>query len=285
MAAIYAVSGFGHSLIGMTRQLAILVVLAVVCGSSGGGAATAQPAETPVDVELVIAVDISMSMDGDEQRLQREGYVTAFRDPRVLGAIRSGLHGAIAVAFVEWAGMGSQSVLVEWTLVDGPETAAAVSDQLAELPINRARRTSISGAINFAAGFFEDNGFRGLKRVIDVSGDGPNNQGELVTLARDRAVARGIVINGLPFLASPGGPFSIYDIPNLDVYYADCVIGGPGAFSLPVHDPREFASAIRQKLVLEIAGPLPPRLPTATEPRVPCDVGERVWRMRIDPFQ
>lgn len=269
----------------MMRRPGLVVLLWVLCGPFGGGPAAAQAVETPVDVELVIAVDISMSMDGDEQRLQREGYVTAFRDPRVLNAIGSGLHGAIAVAFVEWAGMGSQSVLVEWMLVNGPESAAALSDQLAELPLNRARRTSISGAINFSADYFDDNGFRGLKRVIDVSGDGPNNQGELVTEARDRAVARGIVINGLPFLASPGGPFSIYDIPNLDIYYADCVIGGPGAFSLPVHDPREFASAIRQKLVLEIAGPLPPRPGAVAEPRVPCDVGERVWRMRIDPFQ
>ncbi len=244
----------------------------------------AQPAEMPVDVELVIAVDVSLSMDTAEQTLQRQGYVRAFLDPKVLGAIASGLQGRIAVAFVEWAGVTSQRVLVDWTLVDGEAAAAALSARLAALPLDRRRRTSISGAIDYAAALFDDNGYRGLKRVIDVSGDGPNNQGDLVTAARDRAVGRGIVINGLPFVGSSNGSFSMWDIPDLDLYYADCVVGGPGSFSLPVHDASEFASAIRQKLVLEIAGPLPPRL-TEAEPRVPCDIGERIWRMRMQGFQ
>lgn len=266
----------------MKRRIALCLATAAMFGGLLlPGSLGAQPAETTVDVELVIAVDVSLSMDVGEQRLQRDGYVQAFRDPRVLKAIASGLHQKIAVSFVQWAGVASQEVLVDWMMIDGPEAAAALSDTLAELPLTRARRTSISSGISFAARLFDGNGYRGLKRVIDVSGDGPNNQGELITTARDRVIGKGIVINGLPFVTPPSGPFSMFDIPNLDLYYADCVIGGPGAFSIPVHRAEEFADAIRQKLVLEIAGPLPPRM-GVTEPRVACDVGERIWRMRMD---
>ncbi|ESR26012.1 DUF1194 domain-containing protein [Lutibaculum baratangense] len=263
------------------RNLSLAVLLAAALSFTLPTRLPAQPAETVVDVELVIAVDISMSMDAKEQRLQREGYVAAFRDPRVINAIASGLHQRIAVAFVEWAGTATQNLVLDWTLVDGPDAAAELAARLEALPFTRARRTSISGAIGFSAGLFENSGFRGLKRVIDVSGDGPNNQGERVTAARDRAVAQGIVINGLPFLTAPASYFAYFDIADLDLYYADCVIGGPGAFIVPVRDPSEFATAIRQKLVLEIAGPLPAR-EAANEPRVPCDIGERIWRMRMD---
>jgi len=235
-----------------------------------------------VDLELVIAVDVSLSMDLDEQTLQREGYVKAFLDPQVINAIEQGIHGKIAVAYVQWAGAVSQYLTIDWFLIDGKEAAAEMSAQLAEAPIARLRRTSISGALIFSGGLFDDNGFRGLRRVIDVSGDGPNNQGGRVDLARDTVVAKGVTINGLPFVPDPsGGPLSLFDLPQLDVYYEDCVIGGAGAFSLPVRSAQEFAEAIRNKLVLEIAGVQRPRLirTSVMDQRIPCDIGERQWDM------
>lgn len=245
----------------------------------------AAAADEPVDLELVLAVDVSLSMDMEEQTLQREGYVRAFLDPMVVQAIESGLHGRIAVAYMEWAGAASQIITMNWTVIDGAASAADFSAALAEAPISRLRRTSVSGAIDFARSMFHGNGYQGLRRVIDISGDGPNNQGGPVVEARDAAVAEGITINGLPFLANPAGPLSLFDLPELDIYYEDCVIGGPGAFLIPVHSPQEFAEAIRNKLVLEIAGVLehPPVVPvSATAPRIPCDIGERQWRMYMD---
>lgn len=247
--------------------------------------APAQTSETAVDLELVIAVDVSLSMDALEQSLQREGYVKAFLNPTVVKAIEQGLHGKIAVTYVEWAGALTQFVAIDWTLVSNKASAAGLSALLAEAPIARRRRTSISGALTYSSRLFEDNGYRGLRRVIDVSGDGPNNQGGRVDRARDGVSARGITINGLPFVPSPNGPLSLFDLPELDIYYEDCVIGGPGAFSLPVYSAREFAEAIRNKLVLEIAGVAPgrPRLiPVVATTRIACDVGERQWRMFMD---
>ncbi len=262
----------------------------LLAATLSGAPASGQPVpvqaadETDVDLELVIAVDVSLSMDLDEQALQREGYVKAFLDPQVISAIEQGLHGRIAVAYVEWAGAISQYVTVNWTLIDGREAAAEMSALLAEAPIARLRRTSISGALVFSAGLFDDNGYRGMRRVIDVSGDGPTNQGTRTDLARDAVVARGITINGLPFVPSPDGPLSLFDLPDLDIYYEDCVIGGPGSFSLPVHSATEFAEAIRNKLVLEIAGAERPKLirTSAAAPRIPCDIGERQWQMFMD---
>lgn len=238
----------------------------------------AAAADLAVDIELVIAVDISFSMDPDQQQLQRDGYVQAFLDPVVLDAIKSGGYGRIAVAYMEWAGEHTQRVTVDWVLIDDAEAAAELSHLLAEEPIRRARRTSVSGAIDFAARMFDGNGFSGLRRIIDISGDGANNQGRPVVDARDEAVARGITINGLPFVPDPAGPLSLFDMPDLDLYYADCVIGGPGAFSLPVYSEQEFAEAIRTKLILEIAGePSHLVLVQAREPRIPCDYGEQQW--------
>ncbi len=245
----------------------------------------AAAADEPVDLELVLAVDVSLSMDMEEQLLQREGYVRAFLDPMVIQAIESGVHGKIAVAYMEWAGAASQIVTMNWTVIDGAASAAEFSASLAEASISRLRRTSVSGAIDFSRSMFQRNGYQGLRRVIDVSGDGPNNQGGPVVVARDAAVAEGITINGLPFLANPSASMSLFDLPELDIYYEDCVIGGPGAFLIPVHTPQEFAEAIRNKLVLEIAGALdhPPVIPaSATAPRIPCDIGERHWRMYME---
>jgi hypothetical protein len=209
-------------------------------------------AETEVDLALVLAVDVSRSMDADEQRLQRDGFVEAFLSPAVHEAIRKGVIGRIAVTYVEWSGVDQQRVVVPWMLVDGPERATAFSDRLSDSPRGVIFLTSISGAIDFGVRLFSQSEVDPLRRVIDISGDGPNNNGRTVTLARDDAVASGITINGLPFLLKR--PSGRGEIENLDLYYLDCVIGGPGAFIVPVREAHHFADAIKTKLVREIAG-------------------------------
>jgi Protein of unknown function (DUF1194) len=235
-----------------------------------------------VDVELVLAVDISYSMDLDELALQREGYVEALTSPEFHNALKQGMHGRIAVTYVEWAGAIDQKIIVPWRLIDGLASAEAVAAAISRASTRRAYRTSISGVLGFSAPLFEDNGYRGIRRVIDVSGDGTNNQGQLVTVSRDEVVAKGISINGLPIMFKRINP-STMDIPNLDIYYEDCVIGGPGAFVVPIRERDKFREAIRTKLVLEIAGRTPePRLvPAAAEsPRISCTIGERMWQQR-----
>ncbi len=247
-------------------------------------------ADTTVDLELVLAVDVSLSMDFEEQRLQRDGYIEALRDPQVISAIQSGLHGRIAITYVEWAGPYSQSTVLPWTVIDGKELAERVAEQLAQAPISRRRMTSISSALIYAGRQFEGSPHRGIRRVIDISGDGPNNSGGPVTPVRDELVERGITINGLPVILRPSQS-SWFDISYLDRYYADCVIGGPGAFMIPIRDKSEFATATRQKLILEISGAEPPpRLIPAQyvseDEKVDCLVGETLWRRYMDgPFR
>jgi hypothetical protein len=240
-------------------------------------------AQTPVDVELVLAVDVSQSMDFGEHELQRQGYVAALLHPQVLSAIRSGIYGRVAIAYVEWG--GSQSIMVPWTLVEDAGSARRFAEALASEPIRTIRGTSISGALGYAAGLFEANGYEGFRRVIDVSGDGPNSSGAPVVPARDAVLEQGMIVNGLPIMLREPS-YSFYSIPDLDLYYADCVIGGPGSFVLPVDDPSQLADAIRQKLVLEIAG-APPRLLRAAElaptARVDCLIGERLRRGWQEP--
>jgi Protein of unknown function (DUF1194) len=247
-------------------------------------AAPAAAQGTPVDLELVLAVDVSGSMDPDEHAIQRRGYVEAFTHPDVVGAIRSGPFGRVAVAYVEWGGPASQAVTVPWTLVEDLDTAADFAAGLGEASLGRFRGTSISGALTFSAPLFEGNGFDGLRRVIDVSGDGPNNAGAPVVPARDAAVEGGIVVNGLPIaLKVPG--FSGIGGSDLVAYYRECVIGGPGAFVIPVTEAGQLAEAIRQKLVLEIAG-LPARpvpaaqwQPVQAARSIDCLIGERLRRV------
>ncbi len=245
---------------------------------------TAASAEVSVDLELVLAVDVSYSMDLDEQRLQRDGYIEAFRDPEIIRAIQSGAHRRIAVTYVEWAGWGIQQVIVPWMVIEDAATAESLAVKLTEAPISRHRRTSLSGALDFSERQFGISDVRGARRVIDVSGDGPNNSGPPVGPLRDELVGKGIVINGLPVLLRPGGPGSMFDIANLDEYYAACVIGGPGSFMIPIRAKSEFATATRQKLLLEIAGiEPPPRLTrVADQPNADCMVGENLWRRYFD---
>ena len=235
-----------------------------------------------VDVELILAVDVSYSMDMDELAVQREGYAQAIVSKEFLQALRSLPNGKIAVTYFEWAASSDQKIIIPWRLIDGPETADAVAEEIMKTPIRRASRTSISGAIYFAMPLFEEDPYRGLRRVIDISGDGPNNNGAPVTGARDAALAKGIVINGLPIMVKEPS-YSSMDIDNLDWYYEDCVMGGPGSFVVSIKDRDKFKEAIRSKLLLEVAGRTPARLviPVAEkEPRVSCLIGEKIWQDR-----
>ncbi len=252
-------------------------------------AAPLQAAE-PVDVQLVLAVDVSLSMSPTELEIQRRGYAAALTHDTVLQAIADGAYGKIAVTYVEWAGSATQHVIVPWTVVANKADAERVVQQLSAGPPNSARRTSISGALSFGGDLFAESNFQAVKRVIDISGDGPNNQGAPVESVRDDLVEQGITINGLP-LMTRGGFTSIYDVTDLDRYYADCVIGGPGAFMIPVNDWTQFPEAIRRKLVLELAGPAsphwareeaanPPVLLAQQKPAADCLVGEKLWRNR-----
>ena len=235
-----------------------------------------------VDVELAIAVDVSYSMDMDELAVQREGYAQAIVSKEFLQALKSLPNGKISVTYFEWAASSDQKIIIPWRVIDGPETADAVADEIMKTPIRRASRTSISGAIYFAMPLFEANPYRGLRRVIDISGDGPNNNGLPIIGARDTALAKGITINGLPIMVKEPS-YSTMDIENLDWYYEDCVIGGPGSFVVPIKDREKFKEAIRTKLLLEVAGRTPERriVPVAErEPRVSCLIGEKIWQDR-----
>jgi hypothetical protein len=179
---------------------------------------SASAAGRAVDLELVLAVDVSLSMDDDEQRLQRDGYAAAFRHPDVIHAIELGGWGRIAVTYVEWAGTGLNRISVPWMEISDKASATAVADAIANIQLVRLFRTSISYGILYSATLFADNGFKGLRRVIDISGDGPNNQGLPVTAARDQVAARGITINGLPLMLKRSRS-GIFDLENLDVFY------------------------------------------------------------------
>jgi hypothetical protein len=238
-------------------------------------------AQTEVDLALVIAVDISYSMDPEEQALQREGFAEAFRSPLVHDAIRRGVLGKIAVAYVEWAGANDQQVIIPWSVLDNPESILGFADKIASTPLRRAQRTSLSGAIDFSVQLHEKSGFETPRRVVDISGDGPNNQGRLVVPARDEAVGKGITINGLPIMLRRPG---YLDIPELDVYFKDCVIGGQGSFMVPVREREQFVQAIKTKILLEVAGLVPsgPRIePIQAAPQTNCVVGETQWRDRM----
>ena len=210
----------------------------------------------PVDAEVVLAVDVSYSMDPEEQQLQREGYMAAIASREFMQALKAGMHGKVALTYFEWAGSHHQQIIVPWRLIDGPESADAFSADIGRARYTRQSRTSISSALLFGAPLFEGSGFRGIRRVIDVSGDGVNNNGPLVTVARDEVVAKGITINGLPIILKRPNS-STMDIDQLDIYYEDCVIGGPGAFVIPIRDRNQFREAIRTKLCLLYTSPSP----------------------------
>ena len=236
-----------------------------------------------VDLELVLAVDVSVSMNKQELEIQRAGYAAALKDPEVLQAIQSGPHGRIAVAYFEWAGVTSQQLIVPWTVVGGSEDARAVAAKLDRLPGWQPRRTSISGALDFGVALLADSPYEAERQVIDVSGDGTNNEGRPVTEARDAAVANGVTINGLPVMADLD-TFSGNDVARLDDYYRQCVTGGPGSFVISISNWDEFPAAIRRKFLMEIARePVqspqrPPVVLAQAAPGYDCLIGERNYR-------
>jgi hypothetical protein len=238
------------------RQLVTIVLAAVfLCGQ----AAASEQQNNTVDLELILAVDVSRSMNTRRLKLQRQGYVAAFRDRRVADAIQSGPQGRIAVTYVEWSGADHQHVVLPWRVISSHKQALAFAKDLEEQTTKRTRRTSISAMLHKASKMFNSSGYEALRRVIDVSGDGPNNSGALVEQARDELLEQGVVINGLPIMSDPADMPGYYDLANLDMYYRDCVIGGPGSFYIPVTGMKNFAKAIRMKLTLEIADLTPPR--------------------------
>ena len=253
-------------------QLGLFAALVVLMSMQlAGGPLKAQQPE--VDLALVLAVDISNSMDPEEQQLQRDGFVEAFRSAAVHKAIQSGALGRIAVTYMQWAGTDTQEVVVPWTVIDGRDSAVAFAEQLARSPLRRGPYTSISGAIHLSLQLLGESGVNAMRQVIDVSGDGVNNHGPVVTRARDAAVERGVTINGLPIMLKK--PID-EDVPHLDRYYKDCVIGGTGAFMVPVREPEQFVSAIKTKVILEIAGLTSASLihRAQAEERINCITGE-----------
>ncbi len=263
------------------RQFAVAMACTTLLAT-----AEAATADERVDLELVLAADISLSMDLRELQLQRAGYVAAITAPQVLDAIRRGFDGRIAVTFVEWAGIGDQRVTVGWQAIADASDAARFADAIRTAPLRQARRTSISSALTTAASLFADNGFTGHRRVIDISGDGPNNQGTSVHAVRDRVVGEGIIINGLPLMLDALPP-AWYNIPDLDLYYRECVIGGVGAFYIPVQRMEEFEEALIRKLVLEIAGAPPAAryIEAQAGDTYDCLIGERLWRQRMQVLE
>jgi hypothetical protein len=209
-----------------------------------------------VDLLLVLSSDVSRSVDHPKFLLQREGYASAVSNSQVLDAIKSGPNGKIALSFVEWSGYGAQKLVIDWTVIDGAATARKFGDQLVELPRSFADRTSISGGIDFSAAQLARSSFDAPRKTIDVSGDGTNNAGREVRLARDEAVAKGIVINGLVILSERQMPWNAeHTNPpgGLEAYYRENVIGGPGAFVMVAEDFQSFGRAIIKKMIAEIA--------------------------------
>ena len=244
----------------------------------------ARAADMPVDLELILAVDVSRSMDFDEQQLQRDGYIAAITDPAIIAAIGRGANGRIALSYVEWAGPNKQSVVVGWRVVDGAASARAFAAVLAEAPMQTFRGTSISGGLAFAQSMLAGNGYAAPRHAIDVLGDGPNNMGMPIEAVREKVLSAGTTINGLPIMIKQPDFFAA--IGNFDLYYEDCVIGGPGAFVVVVRSAGQFDEAIRRKLVLEIAGAAPLLIPAAGPTnagptgakRVDCLIGEKLRR-------
>jgi hypothetical protein len=230
-----------------------------------------------VDVELIIAVDVSPSMDDEEFLLQRRGYAEAIAHPDFMAAVRAGKNGRIALTYVEWSAPQFQRVLVPWRVIEDETSAEAFAAELSGGPFRFWRGTSISAALTFGGTLFEENGYEGARRVIDISGDGPNNMGVPVVDARDTLVNSGIVINGLPIVLG----FSAES--DLVRYYSDCVIGGEGSFVLPVQRAYEFSTAIRRKLIREVAGREQPELIRAASRQTDCLIGEKLRERYVDP--
>jgi hypothetical protein len=282
----------------VARPSLVLVIVIAVAASIFAALAPEARAIEKVDLELILAIDVSASVDLDEAKLQRRGYVAALANPRLIRAIAAGHHGRIAIAYFEWSGVEYTRIIADWSVVFDTESALDLLLRLANAPVATANRTSISHAIAVALAMFDSNSYEGSRRVLDISGDGANNVGGLVNEARDLAVAAGITINGLPVMNRAFSRFGGPTVANLDLYYESCVIGGPGAFIVVADDFDDIERAIRRKLILEIAGRTAIRSPVELARRwsgrnpdagpgvlrtiaahrpPPCNVGERLF--------
>lgn len=263
-----------------------ILAAGMLAGSSAGAALSGEH----VDIALVINTDVSYSVDENEARFQREGAIAAFRNPDVVKAIQAGPLGRIAVTYLDFSSYSMNKIIAPWHIVHDAASAEAFADLLAIAPRTLGVQTSISSGLEMAEHLLEISGYIATKRVIDVSGDGPNNEGHLVDKVRDEIVAKGIVINGLPIM-TPADQFDVYYLPDLDKYYAGCVIGGNGAFIQVAHGFEDLARALRRKLILEISDARTPTNPlvvkvatstprAATAPHAVyekgCDIGERM---------
>jgi hypothetical protein len=237
----------------MHRRALLAAGAAAATAGAAARFASARAAEEPVDVLLVLAVDVSRSVDEDEARLQREGYRNAVSDPVVVEAIRGGMIGAVGIAYVEWAGAEYQRLVLPWTRISTPADALAWATRLDEAPRASLSWTSISGALDFSARVLAEAPFEAARRVIDVSGDGVNNSGGPVEAARDKLLADGVTINGLPIMNDRPTFGRLPPVP-LDEYFRESVVGGPGAFVIPAEDFQVFGHAVKRKLIREIAG-------------------------------
>jgi hypothetical protein len=238
-----------HARKALTPLLAVLLALLSVL-------VTPARAAEEVDLLLVLAADVSRSVDQPKFQLQRDGYAAAISDPRVLNAIASGPHRRIAICFVEWSGHGNQKLVIDWSIVSDANSARAFGDQLAEAPRSFADRTSISGALEFAMAQFARAPVTAKRRTIDVSGDGTNNSGRDVRMVRDEVVAQDVTINGLVILSErplPWNPEHTNPPGGLPKYFQDNVVGGPGSFVIVAEDFKSFGQALISKLIAEIA--------------------------------
>jgi Protein of unknown function (DUF1194) len=234
----------------MVRALWLLILTVTVAFPAVSSAAE------QVDLLLVLAADVSRSIDSEKFQLQREGYAAAITDPRVLEAIRSGRAGRIGLSFVEWSGLTSQRVVIDWTTISDAEQAKSFADRLLEAPRSFADRTSISSAIEFAMAHLARAPFESARRTIDLSGDGTNNSGREVTQARDEAIAQGVTINGLVILSETPlawNPDHTNPAGGLENYYRTNVVGGPGAFVMAAQGFDSFGQAIVKKMIAEVA--------------------------------
>jgi len=235
----------GHLVVKTAACLAVAFLLVFVFANPSAAQTAAQRDPNSVDVSLVLAIDASGSVEDDRFELQKRGFGSAFRDPKVLQAIRAGDHQSIAVMMIQWTGPTLQEVMLPWTVISDERSADRVATMIEATPRRlMGGGTSISGAIDYSVRMLDSNPFRANKRVIDISGDGSNNLGRPAEQARDEAVRHGIRINGLPILAVE---------PDLEQYYRQNVIGGPAAFVIAVKGYDQFAEAILRKLVTEIS--------------------------------
>lgn len=267
------------------RLVAAFTALGLFAAADAGAQA---PRPIPVDLALILAVDISPSVDDREGYFQRKGYIDAFRNPKVLQAIRNGRQGRIAVTYVEWSGVSQWRIVAMWQVIGSAADAEELAARLELVPVGRGSGTSITSLFGLASTLFLTAGVTPARRVLDVSGDGPNSAGGILNFARDALVRDGVTINGLPILTDDGGNFNL---PDLDVYYEECVIGGPGSFVIAADGFEAFGEAIQRKLILEMAGDLPAPLRAipvqAVGPQIPgakinrryapdCDIGEKL---------